>query len=174
MCGNGLRCLVKLLSSLTNENSFTFYLNGKEIYGYKEDDLYAISMDSPILIKQNDGYFVNLMNNHFVTFNKDVENYSFTNKDIEFSDKNKCNIHILNVINSKQIRIKTYEYGVGQTTSCGSGSICSFFVCNILDKVSNKVEIISDGGTLYVELINNKYILKGPASLIYKGEYYGL
>lgn len=174
MCGNGLRCLVKLLSKLTNQTSFTFYINGKEVYGYIENELCSISIDSPILLKQNEGYYLSLMNNHFVSFDDDIDQYCFTEKDIEFCNKNKCNMHIVKVINKTKIKIKTYEYGVGKTTSCGSGSICAFYVANMLNKVNDQIEIISEGGSLFAEILNNKYILKGMVKLIYKGDYYGL
>lgn len=174
MCGNGLRCLVKLLNTLTNEKSFTFFVNGKSIYSYIENSLCAIAIDSPILLKQSNGYYINLMNNHFIMFKKDVQNYVFTDKDIDFSKSNNCNIHAIEIINKRKIKIKTYEYGVGVTTSCGSGSICAFFVCNMLGKVGNSAEILTDGGSLFVEMSNNKYILKGVSNLIFKGEYYGI
>ena len=93
---------------------------------------------------------------------------------IDFSKSNNCNIHAIEIINKSKIKIKTYEHGVGVTTSCGSGSICAFFVCNMLGKVGNSAEILTDGGSLFVEMSNNKYILKGVSNLIFKGEYYGI
>ena len=170
MCGNGLRCLVKLLNYLSNEDSFIFEVSGNKVIGYKENDYYAIATSSPMMMKYDDGYFVNLYNNHYIKFVNDIENYVFSTNDIYFSKEHQCNIHVIKVISKNKIRIKTYEYGVGITSSCGSGAICSFYLSNMLDKASNKCEIIADGGISYCEVNNDKYILKADVSLIYKGE----
>ena len=71
-------------------------------------------------------------------------------------------------------KIKTYEYGVKETKSCGSGSISSFYVCNMLGLVDDTVDIISSGGTHKCVYINSNYYLIGSSTIVYKGEYYGI
>ena len=155
------------LNEITNPS---VNVSGNKVIGYKENDYYAIATSSPMMMKCNDGYFVNLLNNHYIKFTNDIEKYSFSKEDINISKEHQCNIHVIKVISKNKIRIKSYEYGVGITSSCGSGAICSFYLCNMLDKVSHNCEIISDGGISYCEVNNDKYILKGNVSLIYKGE----
>ena len=174
MCGNGLRCLVRLLYHLTNNDRFTFYLEGTEVIGYLLDNDYAIEINSPMMVKQNEGYLVNLLNNHYVFMVKEIENFSFETTHKNIAIDNKCNIHAIEIIDKSTFKIKTYEYGVGETLSCGSGTIASFYVGYMLNMLNKKVDVLSSGGPLKCFIKNNKYILQGPATLVYKGDYYGI
>ena len=174
MCGNGLRCLTKLLNFLTNKDTFTYYLDGSEILANIEDNEISITMPSPMMIKQDNGYYVNLLNNHYIELVKNINSFSFNDTHIQISNDNKCNVHAVEITNTNQIKIKSFEYGVGETLSCGSGSMCAFYVCYMLNKVNKEVNVISSGGKLTCKCENGKYILKGNANYIYKGEYYGL
>lgn len=174
ICGNGLRCLSKLLYHLTNKEHFTFYLNGNIINSYIYNNEIAVTMPSPMMIKQDNGYFVTLLNNHYIEFVKNINLFTFNEQHIQLCNENKCNMHAVEILNNNQIKMKTYEYGVGETSSCGSGSIAAFYVCYMLDKVNKEISVISNGGKLTCKFENGKYILQGNASYIYKGEYYGL
>lgn len=174
MCGNGLRCLSKLLNYLTNKDSFIFHLNGFDVLANKVDDEFSLTMPAPMMIKQNEGYLVNLLNTHYIEFCKNINNFYFKEKHIDICNENKCNVHAIEVINKRLIKIKSYEYGVKETKSCGSGAICAFYVCFMLNLIDKEAKIVSSGGEATCKYENGKYLIQGKASLIYKGEYYGL
>jgi diaminopimelate epimerase len=64
------------------------------------------------------------------------------------------------------IRIATYENGVGMTLSCGSASASVAFL-NI--KKGLALDIYSDGGSLNFLAANDKLIMQGPTELSFNG-----
>lgn len=173
MCGNGMRCIGKLLNYLENKEEFKVYIDNQEITISKVNDNYQVLMPFPMMRKIDDGYFVNVSNNHLVILVNDL-NESFNEQLKLKSQTLKCNIHLVKVINNKLIQMKTYEYGVQETLSCGSGAIASFFVLYMLNKVTNNIIVKQDGGQVNCFLSNGKYYLSGLANLVYKGDFYEL
>lgn len=174
MCGNGLRCVSKLLYYLTKKKDNTIYINSKETYLKQvKDNISCITMPSLFMVKQDDYYLVNVSNQHMIVLTNDAINYEFNQHQISYSNKNKCNITALEILDRRNIKIKTFEYGVGITKSCGSASMASFYVGYMLDKVDSKVNVHQMGGTTICEYKDGKYYLSGEVNLIYKGEFYG-
>ena len=64
------------------------------------------------------------------------------------------------------IRIATYENGVGMTLSCGSASASVAFL-NIKEGLA--LDICSDGGSLNFLVANDKLIMQGPTELSFNG-----
>ena len=63
MCGNGLRCVSKLLYYLTKKKDNTIYINSKETYLKQvKDNISCINMPSLFMVKQDDYYLVELIN----------------------------------------------------------------------------------------------------------------
>ena len=175
MCGNGLRCVSKLLFYLNNNKTNKVYVNNNEITLIQEDINYAsISMPDPIMINYKEGYFVYLLNYHYIIIVDNIDNFTFNESHFKILDDKKCNLHAIQIINKGKIKIKTFEYGANYTLSCGSGSLASFFVLYMLNKVNDEIEVITQGGTLKCSYNNKMYYLKGPVYLVYKGELYGL
>jgi len=173
MCGNGLRCVSKLLSYLNNTSINTIYIENKPYYLKQLDDNNAeLIMPTPIMMSYKNGYLVNVSNNHFVFITNDLDKVNF-NDYLDIVKDKKANIHAIKIIDRNNIYIKTYEYGVKETLSCGSGSVACFFVLYMLNKVENNLNVISSGGVVNVRNENNNYILKGNVNLVYKGELYG-
>lgn len=173
MCGNGLRCVAKLLHDLTQKNSFRVFIEGNPInieYTYP----YAkIIFEQPYFIKRkaDEGYFVDVKNKHFVKIIDNVQNFVFDESIKEFVQYHQCNYEIVEIKNKNLVNLRIYEYGVGETKSCGSGAIATFFVLNEFLLVNDSIRIIVNGGELKVSKINHQYILEGDVTTIYKGEF---
>lgn len=171
LCGNGLRCACKLKYYLTNSNEHIFLVNNNKIETKMIDnDICYVSFKNPVMIKYKDNYLVNLINKHYIVICKDINASKFDEKLINLCNEEKTNIHIVSILNRKQVKMKTYEYGSKETLSCGSGSVAVFFCLNMLDLIDNNAYIIQNGGTVNCYFKNNKYYLKGPVNLLYKGE----
>ncbi|MCW3135409.1 MAG: diaminopimelate epimerase [Canidatus Methanoxibalbensis ujae] len=71
-----------------------------------------------------------------------------------------------------EIAVRTYERGVGETLSCGTGSTASVFALQKLGLIDAKkpVKVLTRGCTLTVELHNDTAYLTGPAEKVYEGE----
>lgn len=176
MCGNGMRCVCKLLNYLTKKNEFNVFLNQNKIPLKQIDDNTAnVLMPQPIMITYENGYFVTLLNNHYIILTHHLDYFQFNDTLINISINNHCNVHAVEIINQKEIKMKSYEYGVGRTKSCGSGSVATFFALYMLNKVNQKVNIIQEGGIVTCLCKNNQYYIQGNVNLVYKGELiYGI
>ncbi|RCV65443.1 diaminopimelate epimerase [Methanophagales archaeon] len=84
---------------------------------------------------------------------------------------NKTNVDFV-VRNAKsEISVRTYERGVGETLSCGTGSTASVLTLNTLGYVELNEPVIvhTKGGDLVVELKAEGAYLMGPAEEVYEG-----
>lgn len=174
MCGNGLRCVNKLLYSLTKKKENTIFIDNIP-YNLKmiDDNTCSVQLNDFFMLKLENYYLVRLNNSHLIKITDNFDKSDFTDNEIKYCYDNKCNIHIVSIIDNKNIKIKTYEYGVGRTKSCGSGSIASFYCLHNLKKVSDDVCVHTEGGQIQTKFLNNKYYLIGNVKYIYKGEYNG-
>lgn len=175
MCGNGLRCVSKLLSTINNQDKNTVFIKNTPYDLLQINETLAkISMPNPMMLEYENGYYVTLANNHYVILTNSIDKFIFNNSLYEISNKRKCNIHIVEIVNKNEIKMKSYEYGVGFTNSCGSGSLAAFFCLYMLDKVNNHIKVSQPGGNVFCSYENNKYYICGEVKLIYKGELYGI
>ena len=177
MCGNGLRCVGHLLTKTTNKSDHKVIINNKVAYISKiNKDTFQISINTPLFIKQTanelKGYFIDVYNKHFVMLVDNVENFDFNDKIKDFSMKYHTNIEVVEITDKSNIKIRVYEYGVGETRSCGSGTIACFFLLLNFNLVNKEVNAMLKGGTLNVSYNNQGFFLKGKVKLIYKGELY--
>jgi diaminopimelate epimerase len=81
------------------------------------------------------------------------------------------NVNFCEIINSKEVRVKTWERGAGPTLACGTGSCASVVAANKVGLVENKVKVWIPGGTLLVEIKNDGVYMTGPAEIIFAGKY---
>ena len=86
----------------------------------------------------------------------------------------RVNVNFVQIINEDAIKIKTWERGVGEVLSCGSGACASVGAAILSHKLDqNKIiEVTSKGGMQKVKCLKNEeMILKGKANFIYKFHY---
>jgi diaminopimelate epimerase len=70
-----------------------------------------------------------------------------------------------------EISVRTYERGVGETLSCGTGSTASVLALNALGYVhrGEPVTVHTLGGDLVIEVREEGAYLTGPAEYVYEG-----
>ncbi len=85
---------------------------------------------------------------------------------------NRVNFEVARVINRREIEVRVWERGVGETLGCGSGA-CAVAVCaQLLGYADNKVDIKLPGGILEVEWDRvGEVLLSGPAETVFSGEW---
>ncbi len=85
---------------------------------------------------------------------------------------NRVNFEVASVISRKQIDVRVWERGVGETLACGSGACAVAVVAQLLDYIDNPVEIKLPGGTLEVDWDRaGEVLLSGPAEIVFTGEW---
>jgi diaminopimelate epimerase len=81
------------------------------------------------------------------------------------------NVEYVVVRGENEIEIRLFERGVGETESSGTGSCASAVAAIASGRVASPVTVIAPGGSQTVRWENQVY-LRGPATLICRGEFY--
>jgi diaminopimelate epimerase len=85
---------------------------------------------------------------------------------------NRINFEVAHIINRREIEVRVWERGVGETLGCGSGA-CAVAVCaQLIGYADNKVDIKLPGGILEVEWDRvGEVLLSGSAETVFSGEW---
>ncbi len=116
---------------------------------------------------------VSMGNPHCVIFVDQLDklNLSFAGKRIEKHPffPQRTNVEFVQVISRKEIKMRVWERGVGETLSCGTGAVAAGVVSIDKGLVSSPVIVKVPGGELIVEWKGEEAFLSGPAEEIYSG-----
>ena len=193
-CGNGTRCVAKLLFMESNKISLNIMTDAGTLKATRKDEknisvnMGKIStkwnkiplkekMDTfnvPIDVENfSAGVAVNIGNPHIVFFGDNINNIDLSSLGPKIENHKffpeKTNVEFIKVINSKTIQMKVWERGAGATLACGSGACAAVFAGIKKGLVTNKVEVILERGSLHVYIKNNEAIMTGPAEISYIG-----
>lgn len=149
----------------------------------KPSKIPVISNEEPVKnlkIKALDKEFtftcVSMGNPHAVTIIDDVNNFEVEKygKIIETNNAfpNKTNVEFAQIINSKDIKMRVWERGTGETLACGTGACATAVACNLNGLVSRNVTVELLGGKLEIEWNkkDNHVYMTGPAVTVFEGE----
>jgi diaminopimelate epimerase len=83
---------------------------------------------------------------------------------------NRVNFEVAHVISRREIEVRVWERGVGETLACGTGACAVTVAAQLLGYVDNHVDIKQPGGTLEVEWDGEGEVyLSGPAEIVFSG-----
>lgn len=182
MCGNGIRCFSYYCynHNLLDSNNFECHT----LDGVKHLE---IKSDSPFIVKVKMGEMIDKIDSINIEFNgKQYLVYSlnfgvphaviYTTEEItEELGKyisnhpyfvNKTNVNFVNIIDENNIKIITYERGVGFTKACGTGSCSSVVVSKKLGLVKNEVFVHQALGKLLITIEDNNIYMEGPSKKV--------
>ncbi|MBI4834930.1 MAG: diaminopimelate epimerase [Planctomycetes bacterium] len=190
MCGNGIRCLGKY----AYEHGLTWKktIKVETLAGIKTLDLdikdnkvknIRVEMGKPesiadcrleILDKKFKAVKVSMGNPHCVIFVPDtvkfpVERYGPLIEKHRIFPK-RTNVEFVRIVNKTNIKQRTWERGVGETTACGTGAAASVAAGIFKKRLTRKVSVHLKGGKLLVESKpDGTLYITGPAEeLFYK------
>lgn len=196
MCGNGIRCLVAFLNDqkLVENNVIEIQtLSGNRMVNII-NGLFEVNMGEPcydaelLEIETSKKEFINekisfkntiynvygvyMTTHHLVVkMNNDIDLYEINDDIGKYLCTNQLfkkgiNVNFVQIIDQKNIKVRTYERGVGWTKACGSGSCASFAVLNKENLIDDQVFVSLEYGKLQINknILNKKeIIMKGPA-----------
>lgn len=134
--------------------------------------MYSYTVDGA----EQKGTFVSVGNPHSVIFVDDVDSLDldkigpgFENSEI-FPER--VNTEFVRIIDRKNVQMRVYERGSGETLACGTGGTATAVACIINGFTDNEVTVHLVGGDLKYEwdVNTNHMIMTGPASYICEGE----
>ena len=194
-CGNGTRCISKLLFDEKNDLKYLKLKSDAGILSAYKIDQNTISVnlgkisnnwkDIPLLKKIDTlnipislenlslGVAVNVGNPHIVFFGKNIKNFDLAKYGPQIENNkifpNKTNVEVVEVINRKIIKMRVWERGAGITLACGSGACASVYASMLKDMTDNDVKVKLAKGSLQVKIQNNEAIMMGPAEETFRG-----
>jgi len=84
----------------------------------------------------------------------------------------RTNFEVARIINRRQIEVRVWERGVGETLACGSGACAVAVAAQLHGYTGSKVTVALPGGTLDVEWDGaGEVLLGGPAEIVFSGEW---
>ena len=85
----------------------------------------------------------------------------------------RVNAGFMQVVSSRQIRLRVYERGAGETLACGTGA-CAAVVAGIrLGLLDTQVDVLTRGGQLTIEwtgALDAPVMMTGPATTVFESE----
>jgi len=81
------------------------------------------------------------------------------------------NVEFVKAIDAKNIAIRIFERGAGETQSSGTGSCASAVAAIVSGRAQSPVQVHAPGGTQTVRWENGEIFLRGPARLICTGDF---
>lgn len=89
---------------------------------------------------------------------------------------NKTNVEFIEIQDKKNINMRVWERGSGETLACGTGASAVLVACVLNNLTDNLVNIHLQGGTLTIEWNkqNNHIYMEGPANIVYEGIIEGI
>ena len=200
MCGNGIRCLAKYIwdRKISTKDILKIDTGAGVKRTERIGDLVRVDMGKPILeadkipvalqsatpiidhpLKVNDRVFnttcVSMGNPHAVIFiNEDVDNFPVTVYGPALEQHpvfpNKTNVEFVNVLNKKEMKMRVWERGVGETLACGTGASASAVAAMLKGLTDRKVTIHLLGGDITVEWPrDDRVYMTGPAVEVFEG-----
>jgi len=83
---------------------------------------------------------------------------------------NKTNVEFVNVLNKKEMKMRVWERGAGETLACGTGASASAVAAILKGLTERKVTIHLSGGDITVEWPGDKRVyMTGPAVEVFEG-----
>ena len=187
MCGNGIRCFAKYVyETIENKKELLSVetpagIMLPSIIEHKGNiAIVEVDMGEPkdiksAKVKKYDATLVSMGNPHCVIFVDDLNSVKLDEEgpaienDTMFKDR--TNVEFVKINSRKDITVKVWERGAGETLACGTGA-CASAIAGIKNgKLDREVMVRLPGGNLDIEWQKDGHvILRGPAETVYEGE----
>ena len=76
------------------------------------------------------------------------------------------NVDFVEVLSRKELKLNTYERGVGFTYACGTGASSAFVISYLKGICDNPVKVILPYGELIISEENKNIYMQGPATFV--------
>lgn len=196
MCGNGARVFGLFLKerNLVSDQNFTISTRAGEVEIFiSNPNEISVTMNgarirsNSVEISNNYKTYpatgVDAPNPHAVVFVEDLSEIGelkiapTTNPSDEFKDG--VNVEFVKKLSDTHVQMRVFERGSGETLSCGTGACAVAAVLREQVKnQKNKFQIDVRGGTLFIEFVEDKIIMTGPAVIessgVFKESWYSI
>lgn len=137
-------------------------------------------IDEPIFIPETEETYcmtcVSMGNPHAVVFMDEVANLEIEKIGPYFENHsrfpNRTNTEFVKVLDRKNVQMRVWERGTGETLACGTGCCATAVACILNGHTENEVTVHVLGGKIKVlwDRESNLIYMTGPAETVFEGE----
>ena len=200
MCGNGVRCLAQHIweRNLSDKNILHIETLAGIIKPEKAGDMVRVDMGEPIFeaekipvninseltssfpLQIEDREFkitcVSVGNPHAIIVVDDVSSFPVPSYGPLIESHpifpRKTNVEFIQVLTRKEIKMRVWERGSGETMACGTGASAAAVAARIKGLTDNAVTVHLLGGDLFIEWADNNHVyMTGPAVKVFEGDF---
>lgn len=197
MCGNGIRCFARYIwDREVKSQKLSIETSAGIMKVERTGNLIKVDMGKPILegrevpvnldgrvidhkLNIGDEVFqitcVSMGNPHCVVFVSDVNRFPAAKFGPMIETHplfpKKTNVEFIKVINKKELKMRVWERGSGETLACGTGACASLVAASLKGLSERKAVIHLAGGDLEIEWSekDNHVYMTGPAEEVFEG-----
>lgn len=196
-CGNGSRCVARLLMEENNDTTITIKTGAGPLYCKKiSNNIISINMGVPkfkwneipldkecdnskIIFKINEMIisnptFVNVGNPHAVFFVDDLNKFNIDDFGPVVENykifPEKCNVTIAQILSKSHIKINVWERGAGKTLACGTAACATAVAASTNNLCENEVVVSLPGGDLDI-VYDTNIIMSGATEISFKSNF---
>lgn len=189
-CGNATRCVARLLMDETGTRALTLrtargdliaedtgsglirvnmgppQLDWREVPLSRDVDLNALPLDgAPGAAGMGNPHCV------FVVPDAEAVDIAETGPRIEHDPlfPERTNVEFCQIIDRKNVRVRTWERGTGETLACGSGACAVAVVLHRQGHTERQISVHLNGGTLEIDWRDDGVWMTGPTALSFSG-----
>jgi diaminopimelate epimerase len=187
--GNGTRCVAAYLYAEQGKEKITIQtgaglktciLTSRHDWEYEfEIAMGSATVEKELALSTTSGEVrgipVSLGNPHYVVFVSDfVSGWQSQAAEIQCSPQfpQGVNVEYVRIKSRQHVNALFYERGVGETQSSGTGSCASAIAAISTGRAASPVKVHTEGGTQTVRLEGGNILLRGPAQLVCRGEFF--
>jgi diaminopimelate epimerase len=187
--GNGTRCVAayicemkskERISILTGAGIKVCSLTARRDGEYEfEAEMGKARVDAELALNLNGwevrGIPVSMGNPHYVVFVPEfARNWQLQAAEIQSLPQfpEGVNVEYVAVDSKFDLRVRFFERGVGETQSSGTGSCASAVAAMATGRATSPVKVQAPGGSQTVRRQGDNILLRGPARLVCRGEFF--
>lgn len=199
-CGNGARCVARLLMEETGRNAVRIDSAGGSMHCTEANGEITVDFgrprlewqDIPLAAEADTSSFelplepkfggprpasaVSMGNPHCILFVHDADRApaDILGPVVETHAlfPARTNVEFVALAGKDRLRVRVWERGVGITQACGTGACAAAVAAHRTGRTGRKVAVLLDGGALAVEWreADSHVLMTGPATLSYRGQ----
>lgn len=178
-CGNGTRCVARMLMEETGRSSVTIETIAGRLEAERKGDLVCVDMGVPkriesAILDEAKVSIVDMGNPHLIFFVPDADAVDLASLGPKYEKHEMfpqgVNVTFAAIRARNEIKLRVWERGAGATLACGSAACATLVAAVSRDLADREAQLHLPGGTLTIVWREDQHVLMtGPTELSFEG-----